>query len=752
MVVIQMTLNAVQQAKTLAALGFRLLPLLNKGQPYEAGYGADDPDFTCGPEFFARQPTLVGILCGPCPALKDDWLICIDKDGNYADVPTLTAFLDMLPETLTSHGRRHLFFRVPPSPARSKLKQWNNVFGTKDGTGAAIDLKWAGGYACELWDWDGPLTVDTVARLPDAALETLLVAGAGSERTAVVAADGGPDYLRTHGFDPDVVLSDAKSWLATRAPVAKPGSGHDTLMVVFGALLVGFGLATDDAFELARDVYNPRCEPPWEDDELEKQFDHKINQILEHGSESFAELQLAIMYRDVRALAVIEAKQAAKAAGVPAGSNLGHPTQDLSECVLNPVTGWPYILQNNTRFWLHAVGSPFYRSEITASELEVSVARRLYNQVADSCRTLKDLKAYYIRPVEYVRPSYVVRANVYSTEEDTLTLAALRWTTRKATFHPGIDAWLRALFGSAYDSAAQWLASLTALDRPAPCLYMIGPKELGKGLLSSGIASLWGQIAPCSLREAIGDFNPHLAECPLVFGDEGFPEKFCFDWFREAITAQSQRINAKNVKQYTIEGCARFMLAANNAEGLRYQRTGNLTKDDLEAITARLLVVELQPCAKAVVQTLDTDAAARYQIAEHILCLAETVALEPRNQRMAAKCGGGDTLLQGVMVGRYADILDVIRDALGAEDDSQGREPLAHAPERAPDELWISVPRLLARLKQMDGCRVSRADVKAFCASHSLRPVGEQHKLGGVNTMVRVLDLLSVLEAIEQLD
>jgi hypothetical protein len=48
--------------------------------------------------------------------------------------------------------------------------------------------------------------------------------------------------------------------------------GHDTTFKVAMALVHGFGLPAETAYQLLRDVYNPKCSPPWNDAELR----HKI--------------------------------------------------------------------------------------------------------------------------------------------------------------------------------------------------------------------------------------------------------------------------------------------------------------------------------------------------------------------------------------------------------------------------------------------------------------------------------------------
>jgi hypothetical protein len=56
-------------------------------------------------------------------------------------------------------------------------------------------------------------------------------------------------------------------------PGAISGSGgHDTTFGVAMALVHGFCLSAEPAYQLLRDVYNPKCTPPWNDAELQ----HKI--------------------------------------------------------------------------------------------------------------------------------------------------------------------------------------------------------------------------------------------------------------------------------------------------------------------------------------------------------------------------------------------------------------------------------------------------------------------------------------------
>lgn len=302
-------MNPVQQARALIAQGFRVVPTDGKAATVE-GFKKENTDFTCGPEHFGEPKTRVGVLCGPCPAVAPDRLICIDLDGHFEDSEVICAFLDLLPlHTLESHGDRHLFFRVPPSESADLLQQWNDVFRTKASCGGAVDLKWEGGYACEAWDWAPGTPVDAlasgIAPFPLEAIEFILEAREAQRATKAVPAKvgdpiGGPDALRRAGFDPAVVRQDASEWLQ-RAPEILPSADRDggsAMLLAAGGLLVGFGLDECTAEELLCDVYCPHVWP--DEDPNEQQVSHKIDEIETKGSEVWQPLQLAHLARNLR--------------------------------------------------------------------------------------------------------------------------------------------------------------------------------------------------------------------------------------------------------------------------------------------------------------------------------------------------------------------------------------------------------------------------------------------------------------------
>lgn len=263
---------------------------------------------------------------------------------------------------------------------------------------------------------------------------------------------------------------------------------------------------------------------------------------------------------------------------------------------------------------------------------------------------------------------------------------------------------------------------------------------------------------PVKMKEVISDFNESTGECPIVFTDEGFPDGLNFSEFRDMITEHARRVNRKNRAKYTVEGCARFYIAANNDEVLRYQRTGTLTSADLAAIADRLLVVKIDdddphvPECVAAVKKLDTNAAASHEIAEHVLWLAETVPLQPKGERMSARPGGGESILLGVVAARGDDVLAKIHEALGMGQ-SHAAKLGVHVSKNWPDEVRVHIPTLTKALAESFS-KAGRAAVREFCGSFA--PLGRsgavQTRVGDGNLRCRVLERERLTEALERLE
>ena len=260
------------------AAGLRILPVDAKSKaPTMRGFGADNPEFCADPSEFESGET-PAILCGPCPAGGDNWLICLDLDGGL-ELRDVEQILGPLPPTLASHGGAHVFYWVPPSEARDQIMQWTDVFNARrpddkaEGRkAAALDLKWSGGYAIERDDWDGEFDVDRIAVLPESATAGLVIHGRKSNVRAKVevplAADGSfdDDGLENNGTWQGGIERIAR-FLETR-PTDTAGDGGAGLFSVCCQLRAQFRLDSQTMFDALREFYAPRIPDEWSDSDL----------------------------------------------------------------------------------------------------------------------------------------------------------------------------------------------------------------------------------------------------------------------------------------------------------------------------------------------------------------------------------------------------------------------------------------------------------------------------------------------------
>jgi hypothetical protein len=65
----------------------------------------------------------------------------------------------------------------------------------------------------------------------------------------------------------------AERYLSVCDPAISGAGGHDTTFRIACALIHGFCVPPEEAYQLLRDYYNPRCQPPWNESELR----HKVS-------------------------------------------------------------------------------------------------------------------------------------------------------------------------------------------------------------------------------------------------------------------------------------------------------------------------------------------------------------------------------------------------------------------------------------------------------------------------------------------
>lgn len=79
------------------------------------------------------------------------------------------------------------------------------------------------------------------------------------------------------------VVERASKYLEKMDPAISGSRGHDACFKAACAMVLGFGLSTDEAYQLLAMEYNPRCDPPWSERELRHKVDSAAKQPGQRG-------------------------------------------------------------------------------------------------------------------------------------------------------------------------------------------------------------------------------------------------------------------------------------------------------------------------------------------------------------------------------------------------------------------------------------------------------------------------------------
>lgn len=143
----------------------------------------------------------------------------------------------------------------------------------------------------------------------------------------------------------------------------------------------------------------------------------------------------------------------------------------------------------------------------------------------------------------------------------------------------------------------RWLAAALALHRgPVAACYLIGPRRVGKSLLSMALAECF-QCQPIPAGLAFSEFNGALLDSPVITVDEGLPTRHggmdTADVFRSLVTGTPVSTQKKFQDQVNTRIPYRIIFAANGFDMVR-KLIGRRTLDaqDREAFRERILVLE----------------------------------------------------------------------------------------------------------------------------------------------------------------
>lgn len=214
-----------------------------------------------------------------------DGVLVVDVDprnGGDESYARLVAEHPEIERTLvaaTGGGGLHLFFRVEGTRRKAMLAR-------------GVDLKCDGGYVVGAgsrhasggsYEWlvDAP-----IADAPTWLDELAPVAGSDRARDNSLAVERQWSLLAD--AERARQLKEARAEALAHPPAISGQRGHDTTIALAGRLCRGHALPPQLAFEVLRDVYNARCEPPWSDAELW----HKVDDATEGSPAGLAPVLL----------------------------------------------------------------------------------------------------------------------------------------------------------------------------------------------------------------------------------------------------------------------------------------------------------------------------------------------------------------------------------------------------------------------------------------------------------------------------
>lgn len=229
---------------------------------------------------------LLGSVSGNIAVADLDYKEIKDENGKVIEIIdgfdfALRNNLD-LPKTLTQNtasGTAHFLYRWPPEslhllpylPAGKYKPNGIDLLGDKHYIVAEPST-----IGDSMYQWD-----DFDAEIAMAPQWMIDLAQDEYDKAQNSSAES--DEIAERGPSAKGALRRAKMLLERCAPAIEGKGGHTALFLAAQLCVRTCGLTDAESMELLKTVYNPRCVPPWEGKELEKEFAHKIKDARKNG-------------------------------------------------------------------------------------------------------------------------------------------------------------------------------------------------------------------------------------------------------------------------------------------------------------------------------------------------------------------------------------------------------------------------------------------------------------------------------------
>lgn len=458
----------------------------------------------------------------------DDELIRLELEG--LDLPATR-------ETTTPTGGRHLYFEVD-----EPVKQGANVLAQ------GLDIRSRGGFVVG----PGSVTKDgayveisrAVAPSPQ-----WLVDRCGRGR----ARRQGGDTSLPAGLDAERANQRAIAYLRGDAPVAVEGQGGDQTTYQVACRVKDFGLSQVAAFEVMADHWNPRCSPPWDDDDLRAKIRNAYSYGLEPPGVAAPEIEF----------------------GTQAVSSALHPFDKLNKEYAFVLSGGAHhILWETTNatggYDLVHLNEQSFHKKFASERIQVGdkslpltsewikyPKRRTYDgivfmpQQRAPARFFNLWRGFSCAPWPDDKP-------VTPEAQESVDMFLAHARENVCNGDSKLFNWLMGYF--AHLIQRPW-------EKPLVALVFRGEKGVGKNALIERVGALLGGhfLVTSNRRYLVGNFNGHLENCLMFVLDEAFwsGDKQAEGVLKDLITGKHHVIEHKGKEHYLVDNRTRVAIIGN---------------------------------------------------------------------------------------------------------------------------------------------------------------------------------------------
>lgn len=445
-------------------------------------------------------------------------------------------------------------------------------------------------------------------------------------------------------------IDHARTLALTSTPAVQGEGGHTTLFNLACDIVRGLGVDPADALAILWDVFNPRCEPPWETRER-KDFDRKVSEAQHCERE--------------RGYLLPDASAAAAAAYAPPGGDLSTPI------FLRSKDGHVTLMWEGDEIGHRPIADKIITTRVEELGWQHNIVP-LKDGKGREYRTDQLLKQH---GATYERTAYAFGNTItqYDRTGEGRVVVGYPRTGLAPQFDADADAWLRALAGPHYPRLAVWIASCTQerINRLSACLILIGGADMGKSMFGHALALLWGQSPP-PLELTCVQFNADLLRCPILVDEEAQlfgSKRLSTKRFRDIIQSPSRSVERKGKERCELIGAIRAVVSCNGYSDLKFTDLGG--PDVIKALKDRMLVINAlgrSPACRGPLARLRVPGAYvvdLMRVARHMAWICATTEL-PAERFIGA---GGDSTEGAILAGHvedHAELWESFRDWLEA--------------------------------------------------------------------------------------